>query len=324
MRGRAVPFCCVCPTDISRPHKRRVALGVAEGSCGAGVLRVLRWGCEHRAPQISAGRSGAQQLRALPLWEGGVGVSHLRAGRSGTDALNVGSGRWRGWKPSERRRRAALCSQSPTQQRAGSRLLSKVETLPPSPPPFRLEEQTKKLQKDMKKSTDADLGTLGAAPWGGGRRGLRGALPHRRRSAPLRFAYGAVHTWAVSRGRAVLRGHMKCSVLCVGEGKSGAEHRAHRGLPWRAVCATRPQKQKQKQKQSSHRGLHWPWGGRRAPRGCWVSSSLSIALPGAQRWALFARSVRSPPGAVGGLCFLRAAPRRSGRCAPADRGLNRH
>lgn len=118
---------------------------------------------------------------------------------------------------------------SPCQQRARGRLLSKVETLPPSPPSFRLEEQTKKLQKDMKKSTDADLGTLGAAPraelrHGGGtgappsasQRGLRGALPHRQRSAPLRFGYGAVRTWAVSRGRAVLRGHMKCSVPCVG------------------------------------------------------------------------------------------------------------
>lgn len=101
----------------------------------------------------------------------------MRAGRSGTDALNVGSGRWRGWKPSERWRRAALCSQSPTQQRAGSRLLSKVETLAPSPPPFRLEEQTKKLQKDMKKSTDADLGTLGAAPRGGDGEGSAGLCP---------------------------------------------------------------------------------------------------------------------------------------------------
>lgn len=202
MRGRAVPFCCVCPTDISRPHKRRVVLGVAEGSCGAGVLRVLRWGCEHRAPQISAGRSGAQQLRALPLWEGGVGVSHLRAGHSGTDALNMGSGRWRGWKPSERRRRAALCSQSPTQQRAGSRLLSKVETLPPSPPPFRLEEQTKKLQKDMKKSTDADLGTLGAAPRGGGTaRAPRGSAPQTALSpTPLRL-WGRPHVGCEPRPR---------------------------------------------------------------------------------------------------------------------------
>lgn len=194
----------------------------------------------------------------------------------------------------------------------------------PFAPTFQTGGADQKAAEGHEEKHGCGFGYVGCGAAGGGRRGLRGALPHRRRSAPLRFAYGAVHTWAVSRGRAVLRGHMKCSVLCVGEGKSGAEHRAHRGLPWRAVCATRPQKQKQKQKQSSHRGLHWPWGGRRAPRGCWVSSSLSIALPGAQRWALFARSVRSPPGAVGGLCFLRAAPRRSGRCAPADRGLNRH
>lgn len=36
----------------------------------------------------------------------------------------------------------------------------RVSVHPSNPPPlaFRLEEQTKRLQKDMKKSTDADLG----------------------------------------------------------------------------------------------------------------------------------------------------------------------